>query len=87
MLGNRPHFIRGFVFISHKQLISRDALANWTTNDLTGEPRASPIYTHLVGETMATVQAIYHQPGRQAHESIAAGLFAGSEVIDPRISL
>ncbi len=45
--------------------ISKDALANWTTKELTGEPGASPIYTDLAIETMATVQAIYHQPGRQ----------------------
>lgn len=45
--------------------ISKDAHENWTTNELTGEPGASPIYTDLAIETMATVQAIYHQPGRQ----------------------
>lgn len=45
--------------------ISKDALANWTTSELTGEPRASPIYTDLAIETMATVQAIYTLPGRQ----------------------
>lgn len=45
--------------------ISKDALANWTTTELTGEPGASPIYTALAIETMATVQAIYSLPGRQ----------------------
>lgn len=45
--------------------ISKDALANWTTNDLTGEPGASPTYTNLAIETMATVQAIYGLAGRQ----------------------
>ena len=45
--------------------ISKDALANWTTRNLTGEPGASPAYTNLAIETMATVQALYHQPGRQ----------------------
>ena len=45
--------------------ISKDAIANWTTDDLTGEPGASPTYTDLAIETMATVQAIYRQPGRQ----------------------
>jgi len=45
--------------------ISKDAIANWTTNDLTGEPGASPTYTNLAIETMATVQAIYSLAGRQ----------------------
>lgn len=45
--------------------VSKDVIANWTTNDLTGEPGASPIYTNLAIETMATVQAIYSLAGRQ----------------------
>ncbi len=45
--------------------ISKDALANWTTTELTGEPGASPIYTALAIETMAAVQAIYRLAGRQ----------------------
>ena len=45
--------------------VSKDAIANWTTNDLTGEPGASPTYTDLAIETMATVQAIYGLAGRQ----------------------
>ncbi len=45
--------------------VSKDATANWTTNDLTGEPGASPTYTNLAIETMATVQAIYSLAGRQ----------------------
>lgn len=45
--------------------ISKDALANWTTRELTGEPGASPIYTGLAIETMAIVQAIYSRAGRQ----------------------
>lgn len=45
--------------------VSQDAIANWTTNDLTGEPGASPTYTNLAIETMATVQAIYSLAGRQ----------------------
>ena len=45
--------------------ISKEALANWTTNDLTGEPGASPTYTDLAIETMATVQAVYSLAGRQ----------------------
>ena len=45
--------------------VSKEALANWTTTELTGEPGASPIYTDLAIETMATVQVIYSLPGRQ----------------------
>lgn len=45
--------------------VSKDAIANWTTDDLTGEPGASPTYTDLAIETMATVQAIYRLAGRQ----------------------
>jgi hypothetical protein len=45
--------------------ISSEATANWTTDELTGEPGASPTYTDLAIETMATVQAIYGLAGRQ----------------------
>jgi Transposase DDE domain len=45
--------------------ISSEAVANWTTDELTGEPGASPTYTDLAIETMATVQAIYGLAGRQ----------------------
>lgn len=45
--------------------ISSEAVENWTTDELTGEPGASPTYTDLAIETMATVQAIYGLPGRQ----------------------
>ena len=45
--------------------VSKEALANWTTKELTGEPGASPTYTDLALETMATVQAIYSLAGRQ----------------------
>jgi hypothetical protein len=45
--------------------ISSKAIANWTTKELTGEPGASPTYTDLAIETMATVQAIYGLGGRQ----------------------
>jgi Transposase DDE domain len=38
--------------------ISAEALAHWTTDALTGEPGASPTYTDLAIETMATLQAI-----------------------------
>ena len=45
--------------------ISSEAIANWTTEELTGERGASPTYTDLAIETMATVQAIYGLAGRQ----------------------
>jgi hypothetical protein len=45
--------------------VSPEAVSNWTTDELTGEPGASPTYTDLVIETMATVQAIYGLAGRQ----------------------
>jgi Transposase DDE domain len=45
--------------------VSFDAIANWTTDELTGEPGASPTYTDLAIETTATVQAIYRSAGRQ----------------------
>lgn len=44
---------------------STEALANWTTSELTGEPGASPTYTDLAIETMATAQAIFRLAGRQ----------------------
>jgi|SRR5436190_325368 len=45
--------------------ISSEAIANWATEELTGERGASPTYTDLAIETMATVQAIYGLAGRQ----------------------
>lgn len=45
--------------------VSSEAVKNWTTDELTGEPGASPTYTDLAIETMATVQAIYRLAGRQ----------------------
>ena len=45
--------------------VSSEAVENWTTDELTGEPGASPTYTDLAIETMATVQAIYGLAGRQ----------------------
>src|SRR5262245_4198673 len=45
--------------------VSSDAVENWTTDELTGEPGASPTYTDLAIETMATIQAIYGLAGRQ----------------------
>src|SRR5262245_42850512 len=45
--------------------VSSEAVENWTTDELTGEPGASPTYSDLAIETMATVQAIYGLAGRQ----------------------
>jgi DDE family transposase len=45
--------------------VSLEAVENWTTDELTGEQGASPTYTDLAIETMATVQAIYGLAGRQ----------------------
>jgi len=45
--------------------VSSEAVKNWTTDELTGQPGASPTYTELGIETMATVQAIYGLAGRQ----------------------
>ena len=45
--------------------VSPEAVKNWTTDELTGEPGASPTYTDLAIEALATVQAIYGLPGRQ----------------------
>jgi hypothetical protein len=39
--------------------ISSEAIANWTTDELTREPGASPTYIDLAIETMATIQAIF----------------------------
>jgi IS5 family transposase len=45
--------------------VSPEAVENWTTDELTGQQGASPTYTDLAIETMATVQAIYGLAGRQ----------------------
>jgi IS5 family transposase len=45
--------------------VSPEAVENWTTDELTGEQGASPTYTDLAIETMATVQAVFNLPGRQ----------------------
>ena len=45
--------------------VSPGAVENWTTHELTGEQGASPTYTDLAIETMATVQGIYGLAGRQ----------------------
>ena len=45
--------------------ISPEVIDNWTTAELTGERGASPTYTDLAIETMATVQTLFRLPGRQ----------------------
>src|SRR5215813_3413934 len=45
--------------------VSPEAVENWTTDELTGEQGASPTFTDLTIEAMATVQAIYGLAGRQ----------------------
>ena len=45
--------------------IRQDALTHWTTTEKTGARGASPIYTDLAIETMATVKALYGLAGRQ----------------------
>jgi IS5 family transposase len=55
--------------------ISDEAVQNWTANEKTGLPGASPTYTDLAIETMATVQAIYHLAGRQT-QGLLQSLFA-----------
>lgn len=45
--------------------INTDAIEKWTSDELTGEPGASPKYTDLAIETMAMAQAVYGLPGRQ----------------------
>jgi hypothetical protein len=44
--------------------VSPEAVKNWTTDELTGDQGASPTYTDLAIETMATAQAIYGLAGR-----------------------
>jgi hypothetical protein len=44
--------------------INSEAIANWTTDELTGEPGASPTYTDLAIQTMATIQAIFGLAGK-----------------------
>jgi hypothetical protein len=45
--------------------VSEDALQHWLTEEKTGAPGASPKFTDLAIETMATIQAVYHLAGRQ----------------------
>jgi Transposase DDE domain len=66
-----PHPQLERVNASLKQLVSLtirvspEAVASWTTDELNGEPGASPTYTDPAIETLATVQAIYGLVGRQ----------------------
>jgi Transposase DDE domain len=45
--------------------VSAEALENWVTKEKTGSRGASCRFTDLAIETMATVQAVYRQAGRQ----------------------
>jgi hypothetical protein len=45
--------------------VSEEALGNWVTKEKTGSRGASCQFTDLAIETMATVQAVYRQAGRQ----------------------
>lgn len=45
--------------------VSGEALENWVTKEKTGSRGASCQFTDLAIETMATVQAVYRQAGRQ----------------------
>jgi hypothetical protein len=45
--------------------ISSKAIVNWTTDELTGEPGVSLIYTDPTIETMATIQTIFGLAGKR----------------------
>jgi len=62
--------------------ISDEALQNWTTDEKTGQPGASPTYTDLAIETMLTVKALYHLAGRQT-TGLVASLFALLQIDKP----
>ncbi len=55
--------------------ISDEALTHWTSPEQTGRRGASPTYTDLAIETMATLQALYGLAGRQT-EGFLASIFA-----------
>ena len=55
--------------------ISPEALRHWTSKERTGLRGASPTYTDLAIETMATLQALYGLAGRQT-EGFVASIFA-----------
>jgi hypothetical protein len=59
--------------------LSDEAIENWTTEELSGERGASPTYTDLAIETMATIQAVYSLPGRQT-QGFLESLFALMEL-------
>jgi Transposase DDE domain len=48
--------------------VSPQAVENWMSDELTGELGASPTFTDLAIETMATVQAIYGLAWRQTQD-------------------
>ena len=54
--------------------ISREALQHWVVTEKTGERGASPTYSDLAIETMATLKALFHQAGRQT-EGLMASIF------------
>lgn len=65
--------------------VSDDALQHWQTEEKTGGAGASPKFTALAIETMATVQAIYHLAGRQTQgflQSLFALMKLGLDVPD-----
>lgn len=55
--------------------LSQDVLDQWTTTARTGQRGASDTYTNLAISTMATLQAVYHLPGR-ATQGLLQPLFA-----------
>jgi len=55
--------------------VSPEAVGNWTTDELTGERGASPTYSDIAIETMATVQALYGLAGRQT-QGLLQSVFA-----------
>ena len=46
--------------------IDEEVLDNWIIPDLTGKPGASPYYSDLAIQTMATIRGIYGLAGRQS---------------------
>ncbi len=54
--------------------LSEEALQNWITQEKSGQPGASPTYTDVAVETMATLKALFHLAGRQT-EGLLASVF------------
>jgi hypothetical protein len=52
--------------------LSDEALQNWVTEEKSGQPGASPIYSDLAIETMAMLKALFHQGGRQTEGFLAS---------------